>query len=395
MTAPKYTRPAGSQSAVAYKCNIDAMAKIMERRLAGFSVHEQDQGSPAPDMTVRVMEGHAHGTALTEVAAQTVSGFTTPSAGQARVDRVVYDPWTGAAVRVAGTPATGSPSAAPPEIAVPYYPLARVAFTDSDTVITNAMITDERTFIDRNLVDGARFDGTFDFGLRGGQLTGLVDGKKGTISLWFKRETSSGVLAQRFIGNSGFSCYIDSAAGGVITVVAVNAAGSIILDLKSTITYPAGSPTPGWNHLLASWDLSDPDSNKRAWMAVNGVDVTNSVTETDDTIDYDRATDWAVGAFLSAEKFGGGMAELWLDSTSHLDKDDMQTAVRLFRRPDGRPEWLGSDGSRVTGTAPIVYLRLDDAGTPENFYVNRGTGGSFTSGGSPNQLDTTATSPSD
>lgn len=148
MSTAKYTRPdSDTQLASAYKANIDAMAKVFERFGAAFAPHEQDVGSPTPELSVRLDAGFVwDGTTLTEVAAQTVGGFTTPSAGQHRIDRVVVDAITGVASRIAGTPATGSPSATPPSISAGKLPVCQVAFTDADTAVLNEMITDERVF---------------------------------------------------------------------------------------------------------------------------------------------------------------------------------------------------------------------------------------------------------
>jgi len=147
MTTATYTRPnSTTQSATAYKGNIDAMAKVFERIAGAFAPHEQDQGSPAPEMSVRVDAGYIlSGITLTEVAAQTVSGFTTPAAGQERYDRVVIDVSTGVASRIAGTASTGSPSAGLPALTTGKVPCCYVRLRDTDTVITNDMIVDERT----------------------------------------------------------------------------------------------------------------------------------------------------------------------------------------------------------------------------------------------------------
>lgn len=147
MTAT-YTRPNfTTQAPAAYKSNIEGMAQVFERLGNAFNAHAQDQGSPAPDMSVRVDGGPIfYDGTLTEVAAQTVSGFTVPTAGQHRVDRVVMDPQTGACSLVAGTAVTGSPSAVAPTIPIGKRPICQVLITSSDSVITDSMITDERCF---------------------------------------------------------------------------------------------------------------------------------------------------------------------------------------------------------------------------------------------------------
>lgn len=143
-----YTRPNfTTQQPSAYKANIEAMAQVFERLGNAFNAHQQDVGSPAPDLTVRVDGGPIfyNGT-LSEIAAQSVSGFTVPSAGQNRVDRVVLDPTTGTCTRVAGAAVTGSPTATAPAIPAGKRPICQVLITSADTVITDQMITDERCF---------------------------------------------------------------------------------------------------------------------------------------------------------------------------------------------------------------------------------------------------------
>ena len=146
MTVSQFTQPNyTTQSAAQYKANIDASIAALARLAGWFAPHQQDVGSPAPEMSVRLDAGYVLvGRKLIEVAAQDVSGFTTPTAGQTRIDRVVVDAVTGVASRIAGTAAAGSPSATPPNITVGKLPVCSVTITSADTAITNSMITDER-----------------------------------------------------------------------------------------------------------------------------------------------------------------------------------------------------------------------------------------------------------
>ena len=64
---PDFTVGSGN----AYKTKIDANAKVDSRIAWAFAPHQQDQGSPAPDMTLRLEAGTIFdGATLTEVAAQ-------------------------------------------------------------------------------------------------------------------------------------------------------------------------------------------------------------------------------------------------------------------------------------------------------------------------------------
>ena len=140
-TQPNYT----TQAAASYKAAIDAITAVHDRMGGAFAAHEQDQGSPAPDLSVRVDAGFVlNGITLSEIAAQTVTGFTVPSSGQERIDRVVVDASTGVASRVAGTAVSGSPSATPPAIPAGSLPCCQVRMTSSATAVLNSMITDER-----------------------------------------------------------------------------------------------------------------------------------------------------------------------------------------------------------------------------------------------------------
>lgn len=141
---PDYT----TMQAAAYKAALDAAHAVAKRFADRFAPHQVYAGSPNPDMAVELDAGAIwNAETLTEVAAQTVSGFTVPSAGQHRIDRVVIDASTGVASRIAGTAATGSPSATPPAITTGKLPVCQVLITSADTYITNSMITDERAVI--------------------------------------------------------------------------------------------------------------------------------------------------------------------------------------------------------------------------------------------------------
>ncbi len=130
-----------SQTASVYKANIDAGFAVADRLAWAFAPHEQDIGSPQPDMTLRLEAGAIFdGGTLTEVAAQDTAVITAPSVNP-RIDRVVIDRGTGTVSVVTGTEAA-SPS--PPAITAGKVPVAQVALTTGTTEIVNSDITDER-----------------------------------------------------------------------------------------------------------------------------------------------------------------------------------------------------------------------------------------------------------
>ena len=130
-----------SQTASVYKANIDAGFAVADRLAWAFAPHEQDVGSPQPDMTLRLEAGAIFdGTTLTEVAAQSTGTLAAPSTNP-RIDRVVIDEASGAVSVITGSEA---PSPSPPAITAGKLPIARVALVVSQTSLDNADITDER-----------------------------------------------------------------------------------------------------------------------------------------------------------------------------------------------------------------------------------------------------------
>ena len=151
-TLPDFT----SQTASVYKANIDGGFAVLDRLAWAFAPHEQDVGSPQPDMTVRLEAGAIFdGTTLTEVAEQDTAVIAAPSADP-RIDRVVIDRRSGAVSVVTGTEAA---SPAPPAVPAGTVPIAQVALAVSQTEIVNADLTDERDLTLLGLGDFARKNG--------------------------------------------------------------------------------------------------------------------------------------------------------------------------------------------------------------------------------------------
>ena len=81
-----------------------------------------------------------------------------------------------------------------------------------------------------------------------------------------------------------------------------------------------------------------------------------------------------------------GFSDLWIEYT-HLDLDVVGNR-RKFISGDKKPVFLGTDGSKPTGSAPPVYF----SGDATDFSTNKGDGGAFTLTGT---LTNSSTSPSD
>ena len=82
------------------------------------------------------------------------------------------------------------------------------------------------------------------------------------------------------------------------------------------------------------------------------------------------------------------MAELYVNLEEYLDLSNPAN-VEKFRNPEnGKPRFLGLDGSVPTGTAPIIYLKVSTAGVASSFATNLGTGGDFSIFGTLSIADT-------
>ena len=239
------------------------------------------------------------------------------------------------------------------------------------------------------LVSAADFDGTSDYMLRGGTLTGASDSKSGILSVWIRLDGGDGATL-RILGSSvSAGTAADRWRSSRLStnkfiIVGNNAAGTVILQMLSTTSYTAGAT---WLHLLTSWNLAATVGH----LYVNGVeDQAAGGTFTDDTLDY-SVGDWGVGGDSNAgSKMNGCMTELYFAPGQFLDFSDAANRAK-FRTTTGVPMYLGADGSLPTGTAPLVYQRVAAGAAVTTFATNIGTGGDFSITGT---LDLSSTSPS-
>jgi len=229
-----------------------------------------------------------------------------------------------------------------------------------------------------NFVPGAvNFDGTNDQVGRGADLTGTADGKAFTLSGWCDPSTDqvNRILTANLTlgGGTGadISLGVALTATGAPILSARNAAGTIILNLQTSTTPILAAN--GWHHLYVAIDLANA-SNRHIY--VNGVSQGLTVTTyTDDAIDMTVA-DWTIGATSNGtNRFVGDLAEIWFDDVFL----DPSTNLSFFAR-NNKPQNLYADGSRPTGTAPLVYLGGHSRynGLTSAWHNNRGTGGGFT-----------------
>jgi hypothetical protein len=259
-------------------------------------------------------------------------------------------------------------------------------------VSANALVAGYAPYL--RVVDGADFDGTNDIMKRGADLTGNADSKKGILSFWFRIDGSNASDTMRAFcglnsaGASTTNVLCERTAAFKFEITMRNSAVTDILKMSTAATTFGVSAT--WKHLLASWDLSTAGARSIYMSDVSDLSVT---TFTDDTIDYTEA-DYVVGGANNTSStfiFNGCLAEVYFAPGQYLDFSILAHR-RKFISPSGKPVHLGTTGALPTGTAPLVYLHLDDGEAVANFATNRGSGGNFSITGT---LDTASSSPSD
>lgn len=214
-------------------------------------------------------------------------------------------------------------------------------------------------------ISATNFDGTNDYMSRGGDLTGIADGKQGTVSLWTK-----------FAGGDGTDFSIISASNDISSVFekfGVGRLSSNSLRIKAAGVFSINIAGPwvvssGWIHILSSWDAATDT------MHIYISNVAKTVpTLTNANIDY-TSGQFRVGASANGgvQKLNGCLSEVWFD-TSYIDLS-VESNRRKFISASGGYADLGANGENPTGSSPLVYLPNDYTA----FQTNAGTGGNFT-----------------
>jgi hypothetical protein len=222
---------------------------------------------------------------------------------------------------------------------------------------------------------GLAFNGTTTY-LDGNALTGIVDGKKGSIVLVIR---CGATAAEEIISNTGLAFRLTrSATSGNLNISAENAPGSGGTTILSQ-SYPGGLLGAGTYVIMASWNLTTADAFPMQ-IYVNGVTTTLTNTAyTDDTIDYTVA-EWSLGNTVagSGNAFTGDMYMLWFDPTTALDFSSASVRQK-FADPNNVPQYLGRNGELPTGSTPVLFLGYDSAA---QWPINRGSSAStFTQNG--------------
>lgn len=202
-------------------------------------------------------------------------------------------------------------------------------------------------------------------------VTGLSDGPSGTFSAWVKingSETTSQFLLQlgpnfRILRNSTLDGTV--ARRRKLLITALSPAAS------SRIRYVGGTDiTVGsWVHVLVSWNTT---TSARHFYYSDTADspITNTIAAGD--IDYTGANNGVGQNQTPAASLDADVADVWFNTT-YLDLS-IEANRRKFIKASGKPEYLGKNGERPTGSSPLLYFK----GPASNWGTNSGTGGNFT-----------------
>jgi hypothetical protein len=241
-------------------------------------------------------------------------------------------------------------------------------------------------------VDAADFDGTNDNLLRSSALTGTnSDSKTGWMVFWFKPDDQGSGVDPDML----FSC--EDASGEFIfgvqydtltlALFGATAGGSLtVLEVEADIP----PSTSAWQCCLFSWDQSAAVCH----LYIGDTNHIGGSTLTNTNVSYSTITRLQVGgeAAFPGQRINSGVAEFsWAPGQSIIDFS-VEANRRKFIGADGKPVNPGSTGSTPTGTAPKIYLHLDDGEAPANFATNRSGNGDFSVVGA---LTTYASSPAD
>lgn len=214
-------------------------------------------------------------------------------------------------------------------------------------------------------------------------LTGLVNGKAGTLSFWIRFDGVPVVTPDILSisgGTSGqFVVFWDYFGTGALHIRGLNAAGTLIMDIVTAEIFAVGTT---WYNILCNWDLSAGTKN----VYINNVSSLGSASPfTNDTIDWSGRSG-IFSSFSGTGLINCSLSEVWFNPAS-IDLSSAPNRAKYIST-NIFPVSLGADGSTPTGSQPILYLN----GSASSFQTNKGSGGSYiTTGSLTNSISTPAT----
>lgn len=230
---------------------------------------------------------------------------------------------------------------------------------------------------------GVTFDGTNDYLTRGADLDGSANNSQGTCFFWVKLDAAGDGVRQRILNSGNAAVILERTAANRFQIFVAN--GALTATLGGALTRTSSD---GWMSVMMSWDTNFSAGNKLMNIWVNDTDDSGVKTDASAAfaVDY-TSTDWGIGARPSdgANKLNGDLADFWFAEGVYFDFSIESNRRKFIASNHGAVD-LGADGSKPTGTAPIVFMR----GPASAFATNLGTGGNFTVTGA---LDDSLTNP--
>lgn len=209
-------------------------------------------------------------------------------------------------------------------------------------------------------------------------LLGVANSKKGLLSAWIKAGATPAAAGQILV--------LESATGTILTfqqsstdkiiVQGLTAAGATAFQLTSTGAF---TPSSGWFHVAASWDLDAPRGQLYINRLANLATFTNNVAN----VAYESVTTAALGASILSptQQFKGKFYEVIFWPGLSLNLTTADELAKLVSSDGLTKDYLNP--GPVTGIRPIGYDRVRQEQEPAIYFneyilLNRGTGGAFT-----------------
>ena len=238
------------------------------------------------------------------------------------------------------------------------------------------------TFEDTSDVDGegvsvpmAGFDGNVDTISSLATTLGISDGKKFTFSCWVDfNEDGTNEDIFRDVGGGTTFVHITRNTDNKFRMFGRAADGGT--QVCGAITQGTILAADGPTHIMFSMDLSLPNSADRIKIAINGnLQTLDSYVAQD--IDWNMTGNGQtheISGTSGSQYFNGNMGQFYF-AEEYIDLS-VQANRELFVSGTGanaNPVDLGNNGSKPTGTAPLIYLNNSYG----SFQTNLGSGGNF------------------
>lgn len=201
-------------------------------------------------------------------------------------------------------------------------------------------------------------------------VTGLADGPSGTFSAWVKINGSDATNQFLLQLGANFNIRRNSTLDGTVARRRKLIISALSAAAANRITYVGGTNLTigSWIHVLVSWNTTT-STRHFYYSDVADTPITNTIAP--GNIDYTGANNGVGQNQVPAASLDADVAEVWFN-TSYLDLS-VEANRRKFIKANGKPEYLGKNGERPTGSSPLLYFK----GPASNWGTNSGTGGNF------------------